>query len=203
MTAELKVIGTGFGRTGTDSMRAALDQLGFGPCHHMRTLVEDPDHAQMWRTALQSGRMDWDQLLAGQRACVDWPTAHFWPELIARFPTARVLLTWRDADSWWRSFEKTILPELVDRAPDAPPTTGTLLIPPRVFGGLPMTRQTCIAAYERNVARVRSTVPPDRLLHFTVGDGWEPLCRFLDVEVPDTPFPHRNTATEFHTSFQS
>ncbi|MGR3541765.1 MAG: sulfotransferase family protein, partial [Hasllibacter sp.] len=109
------IIGTGFGRTGTDSMREALNILGVGPCHHMRELIADPEHRQLWRdkkVAQDAGRdgPPWDVLLGSYGACVDWPSAAYWPELIAQYPDAKVLLTWRTAESWWASFERTILP---------------------------------------------------------------------------------------------
>ena len=109
----LKVIGAGFGRTGTDSMREALEILGFGPCHHMRELIKDPEHERLWRSVVAGATPDWDLLLGGYVSCVDWPSAYYWPQLVKAFPQARVILTWRTAESWWASFEKTLLPGIL------------------------------------------------------------------------------------------
>lgn len=197
MPATLKVIGTGFGRTGTDSMRAALEILGFSPCHHMRCLIEDQCHANLWIDALKSGHRDWDVLLDGYRACVDWPTVEFWPELIGRFPEAKVLLTWRDADSWWTSFANTILPSVEEGEAAGKVTAGVLMTRPVTFRGGPLTREHCIAIYEENVARVKASVPAKRLLIYKLGDGWDPLCAFLGVDVPDVPYPRGNDPEYF------
>ena len=105
----IKVIGAGFGRTGTDSMREALTILGFGPCHHMFEVNADPEQRRLWRGLAKGAAPDWSQLLAGYVSCVDWPSAFYWRELTEAFPDARVVLTDRSPESWWESFEKTIL----------------------------------------------------------------------------------------------
>ncbi|MCG6901075.1 MAG: sulfotransferase family protein [Rhodobacter sp.] len=201
MKADLRVIGTGFGRTGTDSMREALNILGVGPCHHMRELVANPDHKQVWRDFNVSGDADWDKLLGGYGSCVDWPSAHYWPRLMSDFPNARMLLTWRSAESWWTSFEKTILRVLQADTETEETVPGSQLISLRVFGGKPMTREHCIATYEANVARVRREVPPERLLVYKIGDGWAPLCAFLGLDIPDMPFPRSNDTAAFQKRF--
>lgn len=197
----LEVIGTGFGRTGTDSMREALEMLGFGPCHHMRELIKDPEHARLWRAVAAGAPADWDLLLRGYVSCVDWPSAYYWPQLVAAFPQARVILTWRTAESWWTSFERTLLPRILSftETEDAP-SSGEL-IGPRVFHGRPDDREHCIAVYEANVAAVRKQVPPERLLVHTLGDGWAPLCAHLGVPVPDVPYPSSNSTAAFVSEF--
>jgi Sulfotransferase domain len=191
----LKVIGTGFGRTGTDSMREALDILGFGPCHHMREVMQNEEQKTLWRGLAKGAAPDWDRLFAGYGACVDWPSAHYWPELIQAYPNARVLLTWRTADSWWTSFEQTIAAAIENL--DDPDALGRSLVRDKVFAGDTRNRAHAIAVYEANVARVKATVPRDRLLIDRLGDGWEPLCAHLGVDVPDRPFPRSNSAQEF------
>ncbi len=198
MTADLKVIGAGFGRTGTSSMRDALGILGFGPCHHMKSLIDDPAHSAAWSRAIFTNQMDWDVLLGGFAASIDWPSAYYWPRLMRAFPNAKVLLTLRDSESWWRSFERTILPIIMDAPGDGTTTAGKLLLGPLVFREQPMTKAHCIAIYEENIARVRAEVPAERLHVHEVGDGWGRLCAFLDVPVPDQPFPHKNTAADFN-----
>ncbi|WP_263489056.1 sulfotransferase family protein [Mesorhizobium sp. ES1-3] len=100
----IKVIGTGFGRTGTDSMREALAILGFGPCHHMHEVIGNEEQKRMWRALAQGAAPDWNQLLSGYVSCLDWPSAYYWRELIEFYPDARVILTYRSAESWWGEF---------------------------------------------------------------------------------------------------
>ena len=191
----LKIIGAGFGRTGTDSMKAALEQLGFGPCHHMKELLADPEQMQHWRWIAAGNTPDWNETFANYRSAVDWPSAFYWRELAANFPGAKVLLTLRSAESWHESFSRTILPVLEART--TPESVGTRVILEGVFGGRGGDRAHAIACFERNTAAVMAAIPPERLLVYHVGDGWEPLCRFLDQPVPATPFPRKNSAEEF------
>ncbi|WP_127902391.1 sulfotransferase family protein [Solirhodobacter olei] len=193
----LRVIGTGFGRTGTTSMRTALEILGFGPCHHFIALRDNPEHRHQWRKIATGAVPDWNQLFEGYASCVDWPSAHYWPQLIEAFPDARVILTWRSAESWWASFERTILKVVLADTETEESAPGSQLISLRVFGGLPADREHCMAVYEANVAAVKEQVPADRLLVHCLGDGWEPLCAHLRVPVPDIPYPSMNDADEF------
>lgn len=193
----LRVIGTGFGRTGTDSMRIALEILGFGPCHHMRELIGNATHKQLWRDIAAGGPADWDLLLGQYSACVDWPSAYYWPQLIEAFPDARVLLTWRTAESWWTSYENTILQVIRADTETEQSSPGSQLLTERVFGGRAGDRDHCIAVYEANVAAVKATVPADRLLIHKLGDGWDPLCAHLGVPVPPEPYPNSNTTADF------
>lgn len=199
--ASLQVIGTGFGRTGTDSMREALEILGFGPCHHMRELIKDPDHEQLWRSVVAGSAPDWDLLLGEYQSCVDWPTAYYWPQLVETFPEAKVLLTWRTAESWWASFEKTLLPGILSFVETDEKHKSGELIGPRVFNDRPDDRDHCIAVYEANVAAVKERVPAERLLLHKLGDGWEPLCAHLGVPIPDIPYPHVNSTGQFRKEY--
>jgi hypothetical protein len=191
----LEVIGAGFGRTGTDSMREALTILGFGPCHHMLEVIGNDSQTAMWRARVRGEGPGWDQLLEGYRSAVDWPSAFWWRELAAHWPQARVILTWRPADRWYDSFAGTILKGI--EASTDPDSLGLALIRDRVFGGRPGDRDHAIAAYEANVAAVRAAIPADRLLVHQPQDGWGTLCPFLGVPVPDRPYPSRNSADDF------
>ncbi len=191
----LKVIGTGFGRTGTDSMREALTILGFGPCHHMFEVMEKEEQKRRWRAMVQGAAHDWDYIMEGYQSCVDWPSAHYWPELITAYPDAKVILTYRSAESWWESFAKTIRPG-INQTSD-PLSLGLALIKEIVFSGNIDDRDHCIAIYNANVAAVKATVPANRLLIHSLGDGWEPLCADLGVAIPDQPYPDRNNAATF------
>lgn len=189
----LKVIGAGFGRTGTDSMREALNLLGFGPCHHMFEVTDNPLMKSRWRSFMESGAPDWPSLFEGYRSGVDWPAAHYWRELMEVYPDAKVILTWRDAESWWTSYEATIL-RFVQTAADRASVSVRLI--EKAFGARASDRSAMIAAYEANVAEVMARVPKERLLVHRLGDEWEPLCKILGVAVPAEPYPSRNTTAD-------
>ncbi len=191
----IKVIGAGFGRTGTDSMREALTILGFGPCHHMFEVNANEQQKQLWRALANGATPDWDALLSGYVSCLDWPSAHYWRELINVYPDAKVILTYRSPESWWASFEKTIM-NGIDKSEDRQ-SLGVKLIGEQVFGGRHHDRDHVIAVYEANVRAVKETVAPERLLVHNLGDGWAPLCAHLGVPTPDQPYPSRNNAAEF------
>lgn len=190
----LQVIGAGFSRTATVSMRDALDRLGFGPCHHMMTLNADPGQRRMWRAVAKGAAPDWDRLYAGFRSGVDFPTAFWWRDLAALWPEAKVVLTIRDTESWWASFEP-IARELVENTDD-PDSLSVTLVARRVFGGRPLDRDHACAVYEAHNAAVLAAIPAGRLHVHRVGDGWEGLCAFLGVPVPDEPYPRTNSRAE-------
>jgi hypothetical protein len=191
----LKVIGAGFGRTGTDSMREALNMLGFGPCHHMLEVNASDEQKRLWRAHAAGDSPGWEALFAGYTSCVDWPSAHYWRELMAVYPDAKVVLTYRSPESWWESFEKTIVRGIA-QSTDMD-SLGITLVRDQVFGGRPGDRAHAIALYEANVAAVKATVPASRLLVHNLGDGWAPLCKHLGVPVPDAAYPSRNSTTDF------
>lgn len=202
----LKVIGSGFGRTGTMSTKIALEQLGFGPCHHMTEVMGNPGQPAFWDAHAAGQDVDWGEVFADYQAQVDFPGASVWHELVIAFPDAKVIHTERPADEWWASYSKTINKFWIsqDRLELPPPVAaifGTMrqLLVDGVFGGT--DRDTCVKAYTRNNEKVRDTVPADRLLVFTPTDGWDPLCRFLDVPVPGTAFPRSNARDEFWALF--
>lgn len=190
----LNVIGAGFGRTGTDSMREALNILGFGPCHHMHEVMKHDHQKALWRGLVQGQAPDFDALFAGYTACVDWPSVYYWEELVDLFPEAKVVLTWRSAESWWASMSKTILPFIKK---DEPKAVGPWVIR-NTFGTDLDDKANAISVYEDHVARVKAKLPADRLLVYELGSGWEPLCTHLGVEVPEIEYPRRNNAAEFN-----
>ncbi|MBF9030132.1 sulfotransferase family protein [Rhodobacterales bacterium HKCCE3408] len=190
----LRVIGAGFGRTGTESMKTALEILGFGPCHHMYEVLSDKQKCDSWLEVLDGGAdPDWDRLLDGYTASVDWPVALYWRSLAERFPQAKILLTTRDRDSWYASMDRTILQLMRD--PDNNRMADALAR--RVFPDGVSDSRAILNAYDRNEAEVRAAFGPDRLLVHAVGDGWPSLCAFLGCAVPDVPFPHANEGRDF------
>lgn len=197
----LEVVGAGFGRTGTVSMKAALEQLGFGPSHHMIEAFARPDDFDDWAAAVRDEPWDPAKVLEGFRSTLDFPSCVVWRQLWEAAPDAKVLLTTRSSDSWWASFDATIGPEMRHHQPE-PGFEGVRrlfdAIIEVVFDGRPHDRAAAIAAFEAHNAEVLDVVPADRLLVYEVGSGWEPLCAFLGVDVPDEPFPASNTTAEFH-----
>ncbi|MHB8746590.1 MAG: sulfotransferase family protein [Gammaproteobacteria bacterium] len=203
----LKIIGSGFGRTGTKSLKEALTQLGFGPCHHMYEVMDHPEQVAHWQAIAADKPVDWSVVFAGYSAQVDWPGAHVWRETVAAFPDARVVHSVRPDEDWWNSFSKTIakLMATYEKMPLPPHISGMMdacrvMIENGTFGGKITDRETALAAYRRRTDEVRATIPAARLLVFNVAEGWEPLCRFLEVPVPDTPFPHHNLRADFWES---
>jgi len=198
----LKVIGAGFGRTGTLSLKHALERLGFGPCYHMAEVAAHPEHVDLWRRAWR-GEDPWAEIFAGYAAAVDWPTAAFWPRLMDHYPDAFVLLSLRDGASWFKSATDTIFRSMREGLASGNATLQERLLMAKeiivdgTFAGDLSDREAAIAVYEANVAKVRATVPKSRLIEFDAGDGWAPLCAALGVPVPDEPYPRVNTTEEF------
>ena len=198
----LDIIGAGFGRTGTMSLKRALERLGYSKCHHMVDAMARPEHVELWLAAWR-GADPWERIFDGYRAAVDWPAAAFWPRLMAFYPQAKVLLTVRDARRWYQSARDTIFQSMKDGL-GAGSETGRArlrlaseLIVQGTFGGELDDEARAIAIYEANVARVYKDVPADRLIVFDPRDGWQPLCDALGVAAPDEPYPHVNTTEQF------
>ncbi|HEU5431041.1 MAG TPA: sulfotransferase [Thermomicrobiales bacterium] len=197
----LQVIGPGFGRTGTLSMQTALERLGFALCDHMVRNERNPERFPLWDEALRrklAGEpIDWRLLLTGFRAIVDWLGAYFWRELVAAHPGAKVVLTVRDPDRWYDSIRSTIFALTEAQWPVG--GAGALdIIFRRTFGNRLDDREHCQTVLARHIQSVRETIDPERLLVFEVKQGWEPLCAFLDMPVPEgEPFPHVNDTAAF------
>ena len=200
----LEIIGSGFGRTGTSSLRTALNQLGFGPCHHMDEVFPHPAQVGHWQAVAAGKPVDWDAVFAGYRSQVDWPGAHVWRQLAAAYPKAKVIHTVRAEEGWWNSFSQTILKLLTgDRDRPMPPhirdmlEAATEMVANQTFDGTPGDKTVALAKYRLRTQEVLAEFPPERLLVFDVAEGWGPLCRFLDVAEPKTPFPRLNSVGEF------
>jgi hypothetical protein len=203
----LQVIGAGFGRTGTNSLKLALEQLGFAPCHHMFEVRENPAQLPFWEAAARGELPDWDEVFAGYAAQVDWPGARYWRELAEHFPDAKVILSVRPADEWFDSLQATIGPFLREpSAHDDPDRHAQALmvhelIGRQIFDDRVDDRAHAIRVFRDHIAEVQRTIPPERLLTYEVSEGWEPLCRFLGVPVPEAPFPHANSTEAFRARF--
>ena len=202
----LQVIGAGFGRTGTLSLKLALERLGVGRCYHMLEFRKRPDHVALWRQVVD-GRQDlWHAIFDRYDASVDWPGCRFWRDLANQYPDAKVVLTIRDPEHWYESISNTIYPWFV-RGPSASDRPHDLerravtskLIMEQTFDGRLGEREHAIGVFERHNEQVRRTIPSGRLLVYRVTDGWEPLCAFLGRAVPDAQFPHVNSTDDFRT----
>jgi hypothetical protein len=204
----VQIISVGFLRTGTTSLKLALEELGFGPCYHLRELIVDPSRAAAWLEIAQDPESaDWEQMFAGYNSAVGTPTTTFWRQIIDAYPAAKVIITVRDPQDWYDSATRTIGEAL------EPPTPVRLLTwrPQRGRdlldeiqrlareheGGQFTNRDEAVAAFEQHVADVRAYVPADRLLLFSVREGWGPLCSFLGVSEPAGPFPRENDRATF------
>ena len=204
----MQVIGAGFGRTGTMSLKGALTQLGFGPSFHMIDVALQPQLLPGWQAAVDGEDVDWRQLLDGWESTVDWPGCTFWEQIWNEYPDAKVLLSVRDPDAWYASCRKSIHAsaqaatkgELKGGSVGVSPEAMKLvngLIWNGTFEGRFDDKDFAIDVFNRHNEDVKSKVPADKLLVYEIGEGWEPLCEFLDVPVPDTPMPHLNDATSF------
>jgi hypothetical protein len=199
----LSVIGAGFGRTGTLSLKLALEQLGFGPCYHMREVLSHPTHDAVWHAATRGEQVDWDALFEGYESAVDWPVAAFWSELSTHYSSARVVISVREPHSWHKSVMETIykaltsIPDPGNRQACAHRAMTRDLILHQTFDNRLGDPAHAIDVYQRHNQRVRDHFGGDRLLVYETGSGWGPLCTFLDCPVPDTPYPHSNTRDEF------
>lgn len=186
------------GRTGTHSLKDALELLLGGPCHHMIELLGHPEEIPPWIDAIEGRPVDWNQVLGRYSAMVDWPGASFWREISAANPDALVLLSVRDPEAWYKSATDTIFfgLDLTDGELGPWMVSVKKLLGDRFsddFGN----KDAMIAAFNRHNDEVRSEVPADRLLEWVPADGWAPICERLGVAVPDEPFPVTNTTKEF------
>lgn len=202
----MRVVGAGLGRTGTHSLKLALTRLLGAPCYHMEEVFSHLDHTAVWHAAYRGEQVDWDGILADYDAIVDWPGVGLWQQLADAYPDAVILLSTRkDAPTWLTSARATIL----DNSPE-----NRLEDDPNLPGFAPMGRAmldawepnwrddaAAMAAYERHNETVRREAPPQRLLEWQPGDGWQPLCAALGLPEPDDEFPHSNSTQEFHERF--
>lgn len=199
----LKVIGAGLGRTGTLSLKKALEHLLGAPCYHMMELFDHlEEHTPLWHAAVRGEKINWDAIFQGYGAAVDEPVSVFWKELMEYYPDALIILSKRDAESWWKSAVNTILPIKVNPAPIEPPEKVAWHkmimdlyadLHPNGVSDPKLTQQSFLEHMER----VEAGVPAKRLLIWEAGDGWEPLCKALNLPVPNEDFPHSNTTKEF------
>jgi hypothetical protein len=194
----LRVVGAGVGRTGTASLKLALEQLLGGRCHHMLEIIGDHSQVPGWIEAIDGHDVNWNAMLSDYVALVDWPGASFWRELAGANPDALVLLSTRDPQEWYRSASNTIFNVFSGSAPPGMEHWFEKVneLFGRRFSNDYSNASAMTDAFERHNAAVRAGVPAERLLEWTPGDGWEPICDRLGVAVPSEPFPKTNTTNE-------
>ena len=204
----LSVIGAGMPRTGTLSLKKALERLGFGPCHHMTEVFADPASWPLWDRVADGEAVDWGEVFAGWRATTDAPGCWFYRELAERYPDAKLILTERDPDRWFDSMAATIFSAEHRQTMQASPVgqiirkLSTRKMPaaaPVAGSWAPPGREVMTAMFRAHSAAVCAAIPPERLLIYRVTEGWGPLCAFLGVGVPNEPFPQVNNPDEFRT----
>ncbi len=195
----LRVVGAGLPRTGTQSLKGALERLLGGPCYHMEEVFQHLDHAPLWLGALDGDPSGWQTALEGYVAAVDWPASMLWREIAQANPDAIVLLSMRsDPRTWWESVDATIMRVRRGGVNEVDP--GWLAMAATLFDRFGLNEgdaDGAMAAYERHNADAQATVPAARLVEWHPGDGWEPICSALDLPVPNDPFPHRNTREDW------
>ena len=198
----MKIIGAGFGRTGTLSLKKALELINMGPCYHMDEMIRFPKHIDIWKAAAQKQVVNWDDIFSTYQSSLDFPASLYYRELLTAYPDAKVILTVREPERWYQSmydtaytmmqlntpawFKKYVIPykrfaDLID-----------LLIWDGLFLGKFTERAHAIEIYNRHIEQVKQNIPAEKLLIFNVKEGWEPLCNFLGIPVPNIPFPYVN-----------
>lgn len=210
----IKVIGAGFGRTGTLSLKYALEKLGFGRCYHMVELLRNPDQIQYWEDLEKGKGIDWEQLFTGYQSIVDLPGYRVYQKILQHYPDAKVILNTRSFDPWYESVYHTIFqaaPSLSQKivmslqmpfSPRLRKIVRVLKYADRVFWqgdfqGRFQDKEFTRKIYEKHHQDVIDHVPPDKLLVFEAKEGWDPLCRFLEVQKPKEPYPRLNERMNF------
>ena len=211
----LKVIGVGFGRTGTESLYTALNQVGL-PCYHMYEVMNNKlnkSHLDFWLKVARSApgtQQNWEtEVFSRYAAAVDNPACVVWRELMAAYPDAKVILTLhpKGPEAWRESTMETIyftenhwqfkVLELFTPFGRKFGEMVRKLIWQRGHQNTMADRDKAVAYYQQHIDTIRREVPLEKLLVFKVTDGWEPLCEFLSIPVPPTPFPNVNSREQF------
>jgi len=211
----LKIIGAGLPRTGTNTLKQSLEQLGLKHVYHMKELLVNPDKLHYWKTLEETGDTDWDALYEGYDGTVDFPGYPWYKEHMKRYPDAKVILTVRDFESWYKSVDSTVFRAGPQTPADKLKMLIKVLFNPRIrkvvmvikwfkkvffanqLQGKFEDKAFAKQFWENHLAEVKASVPKDKLLVYDVRDGWPPLCKFLGVPEPPEPLPHLNKKENF------
>ncbi len=211
----IQIIGAGFPRTGTTTLKRCLETLGYDKTYHMKELLVNPHNLHYWKQLDETGETDWDGLYDGYKATVDFPCYPWYKEHLKRYPDAKVILTVRPFDAWYKSVDSTVFRAGPQTPGEKIKMLGKLLFSKRArrvvkcikffkysffhkrlhdrFGEKEYARQY----WDSHIEEVKSHVPADQLLIYDVRDGWAPLCEFLGMPVPDEELPHLNKKENF------
>jgi hypothetical protein len=194
----LKVIGAGLGRTGTLSLKLALEHIGFGKCYHMSEMLSQiRSHLPLWLESAK-GNPQWDTIFAGYQSTTDYPGCMFWRELVAKYPDAKVILSTRDPERWFESGAATVFSDAHRARFEGNPMMAEFFRL-TVFDDLETRlgdRDRMVEYFNNWNQAVIDEVPADKLLVHRSSDGWGPLCEFLGVPVPAAPYPRVNSREE-------
>jgi hypothetical protein len=211
----VRVIATGLPRTGTSSLKAALQEIGYGPCQHMENLFNTPRLVGLWIELFETGTTDFNALLEGFQSTSDFPGCLHYQKLMEVHPDAKIILNQRDPEQWYESIVKTIYAvvprteeekaNLNEKAKQSPKFAGMAkglkfvddYLLSGFLGGNILDKDDAIKRYLAHEAEVKAFVPADRLLELPLGAGWKPLCEFLDVPVPTSEYPFKNKRNDF------
>lgn len=198
----LKIIGAGFGRTGTSSTKRALEQLGLNPCYHMVELMRNQHHLPHWQALYNGMDMNLEDIFGNYQASLDWPACRFWEVTARAYPHAYILLTTRDPQKWHESFMATLYPAMTNpNAPESPLLTlARRIVLEDTFHGRADDADYAISVFSKHLDYVQQTAPKDRLIVYDVVEGWPPLCEILGCDIPLEPFPHSNTREDYLAS---
>ncbi|MBK9925894.1 MAG: sulfotransferase family protein [Anaerolineales bacterium] len=199
----MKLIGAGFGRTGTLSLKKALELIGFGPCYHMDEMIRYPQHMDVWKAVAQGKPVNWDDIFENYQSSLDFPASLYYRELLAAYPDAKVVLTVREPERWYQSMYETAYtmmelytPAWVKKYVPQYKRFADLIdvmIWNGLFNGKFADKEHAIQIFNAHIEEVKKNIPAEKLLIFNVKEGWKPLCDFLGIPVPeDIPFPHIN-----------
>ena len=207
----LKIIGAAPGRTGTVSLMTALEHLGFGPCHHMKACIENTQQTKWFLDVANGQPVNWNEVFEHYQAAVDWPASAYYKTLIEAFPDALVIFSDRPPEAWYDSVASTIyrgvpsIPKWLRRIVPHLDRWGQMVeqtIWQNELSGRFEDRTFAVQFFKDRLAEVRKVVPPEQLLVHSATEGWEPLCRFLDVEVPSIPYPRANEAARIQRAIK-
>ncbi|PPD45275.1 MAG: sulfotransferase family protein [Methylobacter sp.] len=200
---KLNIIGAGFGRTGTESLKKAIEILSLGPCYHMFEVDKHFDHVAVWQSKISGNNIDWDTIYAEYASAVDWPTCTFYLELFRKYPESKVILTIRDPEQWYESIKKTVFRAIREREGNLSEQTKAKremsykLISEKTFFNRLDDKDFCIDIFNSHIEKVKSDIPKRSLLIYDISDEWNPLCSFLGVDVPKQEFPKSNMSNDF------
>lgn len=211
----IKIIGAGLGRTGTKSLQEALIQLGFNKCYHMGELFLNPHGVQYWKEASRKGDTEWNDLFAGYQAIVDFPGAMFYKELVTQYPDAKIILTERDPETWYESAKRTVyvfkpslksMLRLLVNAPFNSVARNIIRVGKfnekaiwgDFFEGKFEDKEFAISKFVAHNEEVKKSIPSDKLLVFQSAQGWGPICDFLNLPIPEMPYPTSNSRQSFY-----